>query len=90
MANTFEIMKIIIEEKFEFLCVGKKNRTFISGGKFQRERKLVKIFKYLVARTPSEKKLNRNIKSILIIKIHLLHHTCPTSNKTLYRVKAFI
>lgn len=89
MANTFEIMKIIIEEKFEFLCVGKKKIEHFRG-KFQRERKLVKIFKYLVARTPSEKKLNRNIKSTLIIKIHLLHHTCPTSNKTLYRVKAFI
>lgn len=53
VANTLEVLKNIIEENLNS-CVFEKRKWNINfRGKFQRERKLVKISKYLVARTPS-------------------------------------
>lgn len=53
VANTLEVMKNIIEENLNSCCVRKRKWNINFRGKFQRERKIVKIFKYLVARTPS-------------------------------------
>lgn len=38
----FEIMKIIIEEKFEFLCVGKKKIEYLFQGKILKGMKICK------------------------------------------------